>query len=176
VAYIRHLGWSRLLWVAIVASWHHELRFQCRRFPRRCKSGKDNVGAVSRSTQGIYRHFWRVSPSTPERMRPSLNFVRLQQLVNITDSLDAFLPSQSLTNEHISNLQTAKSECLDILNEMNTLISKNSELDSASSGFRDRSRRFWQRLKWDSGEVQKLRLQLTSNISLLNAIYADLSR
>src|SRR5438874_1132958 len=111
-----------------------------------------------------------------ECLRPSLNLTRLQQLANITGSLDTFLRSQSLTNVHMSSLRTAKSECLDVLGEMNKLITKYPELESVSSGFRDRSRRLWQRLKWDSTDVQKLRLRLTSNISLLSTIYAELSR
>jgi hypothetical protein len=66
----------------------------------------------------------------------------------------------------MSNLRAAHSECLDLLDEMNKLINKHAELESVSSGFRDRSRQIWQRLKWNSADVQKLRLQLTANITV----------
>jgi len=75
----------------------------------------------------------------------------------------------------MSNLRTARSECLDLLDEMNKLIKKYAELESVSSGFRDRSRRVWQRLKWNSADVQKLHLRLTANITLLSASYGELS-
>jgi hypothetical protein len=75
----------------------------------------------------------------------------------------------------MSNLRAAHSECLDLLDEMNKLINKYAELESVPSGFRDRSRRVWQRLKWNSADVQKLCLRLTANIAFLSAIYGELS-
>jgi hypothetical protein len=75
----------------------------------------------------------------------------------------------------MSNLRAARSECLDLLDEMNKLINKYAELESVSSGFRDRSRQVWQRLKWNSADVQKLHLRLATNITLLSASYGELS-
>jgi hypothetical protein len=82
------------------------------------------------------------------------------------------LSQRDLNDRQTSELQEVSQGCTIVLEQLNKIIDKHSEIHLSSAGIRNRSRRVWKRFKWEPDDVQQLRSRLTSNISLLNALYS----
>lgn len=64
--------------------------------------------------------------------------------------------------------------CRNVLDELQQLLDRNTELESGRSG--KRIKRVWKRLKWDPDDIGKLRSQINTNIGFLNAFNGQITR
>lgn len=72
------------------------------------------------------------------------------------------LEGQELSKGRKGRLETISGGCRAVLEELQALLKKYESLGS-------QSKRTWDRLNWDAGEISELRARLTSNIVLLTA-------
>lgn len=82
-------------------------------------------------------------------------------LTDISDKLDM------IPNNKKPQLQDAYDTCVDVLQELDKILLHYNSLDT-------RSKRAWDRLKWDSEKSRTLREKLTSSVVLLSNFYTSL--
>ena len=89
--------------------------------------------------------------------------------------VEDILSQENLTKSQEAEICDISKGCHELLNEITTLVAKNSVIAEAvaSTG---KVRRIWQRFKWDQDEIKELRSRLIANTSLLNAFTASLMR
>lgn len=66
--------------------------------------------------------------------------------------------------------------CQDVLDGFDKIFQKQGVVELKSGGFRSKSKRAWERLRWDQGEISDLRSRLISNTGLLDAFNNSLMR
>jgi hypothetical protein len=66
--------------------------------------------------------------------------------------------------------------CRNVLDELQRIVDKNTELRSESGGVGKRIKRVWKRLKWEPEDIDKLRSRISTNIGFLNAFSGLLTR
>jgi hypothetical protein len=66
--------------------------------------------------------------------------------------------------------------CRNVLNELQQILDKNSELSSGSGSVGRRIKRVWKRLNWRPEDIDMLRSRITTNISFLSAFNGRLTR
>jgi Cdc6-like AAA superfamily ATPase len=66
--------------------------------------------------------------------------------------------------------------CRNVLDDLQRIVDKYSELSSESGSVGKRIKRVWKRLKWDPEDINKLRSRISTNISFLSAYNGILTR
>ena len=66
--------------------------------------------------------------------------------------------------------------CRNVLDDLQRILDKNTELSSESRSVGKRIQRVWKRLKWDPEDINKLRSRISTNIGFLNAFNGLLTR
>ena len=84
--------------------------------------------------------------------------------------------SYDLTNKQKHDLQTLISGCRDVLTTLDAILQKYGVLDCKANGLRAKTKKAWERLKWDQSEIIELRARLTSHTALLDAFNGSVSR
>jgi len=80
-----------------------------------------------------------------------------------------------LDEKQKGDLDNIDKSCRDVLEDMQRILDKNSEVPSTDKGVGRRIRRVWKRFKWDREEITELRGRITSNVTLLNAFNGRLT-
>ena len=101
----------------------------------------------------------------------------IRSLSIVLQDADVAFPRQELTHNQRMDLDTIDMGCWNILDELQQILDKNSDLSPEISGLGKRSARVWKRLKWRPEEINELRSRITSNIALfLNACMGRYTR
>jgi hypothetical protein len=66
--------------------------------------------------------------------------------------------------------------CRNVLDELQRILDKNTELSSETGSIGKRIKRVWKRFKWDQEDINKLRSRISANIGFLNAFNGRLTR
>jgi predicted nuclease with TOPRIM domain len=106
-------------------------------------------------------------------------FLRIKGLSNVLrdlEDLEGLTLARELNTEHRSRLKEVEQACTEVLQDLEEVAEKYSELEKTSKKFDDRVRRVWKRLKWEPEDVNQLRSRLTSSITLLNALHNSILR
>jgi DNA repair exonuclease SbcCD ATPase subunit len=74
------------------------------------------------------------------------------------------------------DLQSAVKNCESVLKDLNALLSSHTDLTLKPGPARKVHQRVWQRIKWDSDEVNKLRSRLSSSVQLLESVRRRVDR
>ncbi|KAF2121453.1 hypothetical protein BDV96DRAFT_640845 [Lophiotrema nucula] len=90
-----------------------------------------------------------------------------RSLTNLLQDVADKIESQSIPESKNQQLLDTFETCVDILSELDKTLKHYNSLDS-------KSKRAWDRLKWDSDTSRLLREKLTSAVTLLNSFYISL--
>jgi hypothetical protein len=66
--------------------------------------------------------------------------------------------------------------CRNVLDELQRIVDKNTELRSENGGVGKRIKRVWKRLKWEPEDIDRLRSRISTNIGFLNVFNGLLTR
>ena len=66
--------------------------------------------------------------------------------------------------------------CRNVLDELQSILDKNSELSSESGNVGMRVKRVWKRLNWKPEAIDELRGRITANIGLITTVNGRLTR
>ena len=83
---------------------------------------------------------------------------------------------RELNNDQKRDLEDIDKGCRNVLDELQRILDKNTELSSESGSVGKRIKRVWKRLKWDPEDINKLRSRININIGFLNAFNGLLTR
>jgi Cdc6-like AAA superfamily ATPase len=88
------------------------------------------------------------------------------------------LPSQNeiFNNDQKRDLEDIDKGCRNVLDDLERILDKNTELSSESGSVGKRVKRVWKRLKWDPDDINKLQSRISTNIGFLNAFNGLLTR
>ena len=83
-----------------------------------------------------------------------------------------------ITTIQKDDLELINNGCKNVLETLQKLLNKSQELNAGTTnlGLKKTSKRLWERVKWDPAELTDIRNRITSNITLLNAFYARLTK
>jgi hypothetical protein len=101
---------------------------------------------------------------------------RVAGLYIVLDDVARSSPVCDLNKQQRTDLAVLIQGCQDVLNTFDTILQKQGVLEGKCSGFRSKSKRAWERLKWDQGEISELRNRLVSKTTLLDAFNSSISR
>jgi len=108
-------------------------------------------------------------------------FGRVQSLSVILDLVNVALPQRDLAEERQTQLRSIVEGCHNVLKILDKKLGMYQELDPTSQGSESKSfmfkiRRGWKSVKWGPEDVEKLRLGIVVNISMLNTFNQQLTR
>lgn len=89
---------------------------------------------------------------------------------------DVAFPGRELENNQKRDLEDIDKGCRTVLEELQRILDKNSELSSESGSVGKRIKRVWKRLNWKPEDINKLRCRISTNIEFLNAFNGQLAR
>ena len=89
---------------------------------------------------------------------------------------DVAFPDRELDNNQKRDLEDIDKGCRTILEELQRILDKNSELSSETGSVGKRIKRVWKRLNWKLEDIDKLRSRISTNIGFLNAFNGRLAR
>lgn len=92
----------------------------------------------------------------------------VRSLQNILQDVEDLLKHDMLSKAKHDELLQHGQNCKDVLLDLNQLMTKYHKLDS-------KSRRTWDRLRWDQQDGRDLRSRITSNITALNTFYQSVT-
>lgn len=101
---------------------------------------------------------------------------RVRNLSIVLQDADVAFSSRELDNEQKRDLGDIDNGCRNILDELQQILHKNSELSSEIEGVSKRVKRVWKRLNWKSEDIGELRSRINSNIGFLNAFNGRVTR
>ncbi|KAI9848948.1 MAG: hypothetical protein M1837_005837 [Sclerophora amabilis] len=93
----------------------------------------------------------------------------------ILDDIAVTLSEQELTPQQEVELKKLINGCSDVLTELDRALEEYSGLSGSSESIRGRSKRVWDRLKWDQNDIRDFRSRITLNTAHLNAFNANLA-
>ncbi|TVY38473.1 Ankyrin repeat domain-containing protein [Lachnellula subtilissima] len=99
----------------------------------------------------------------------------LRSLSIVLGDVDVVLAQEALDEKQKRELDNIDKSCRDVLEDMQQILDKNSEVPSTDRGVGRRITRVWKRFKWDPEEITQLRSRITSNMTLLNAFNGRLT-
>jgi hypothetical protein len=103
-----------------------------------------------------------------------INSVRSLSIV-LQDTDVAFL-KRELNNDQKRDLEDIDMGCRNVLDELQRILDKNTELSSENGSVGKVIKRVWKRLKWDPEDINKLRSRINTNINFLNAFNGQVTR
>jgi hypothetical protein len=101
---------------------------------------------------------------------------RVRSLSIVLQDADVAFPNRELDNKQKTDLEDIDKGCRNILDELQLLLDKNSELSSGSGSVGKRIKRVWKRLYWKPEDIDKLRSRISTNIGFLNTFNGRLTR
>jgi len=101
---------------------------------------------------------------------------RVAGLKTVLQDIEETRPTRTLDEKQLENLESLRNSCLTVLEDLDRLLGKYTSLSSESHDNSSRSRRVWDRFKFDQKVVQDLRNRIVSNTNLLNTFLASLDR
>ncbi|KAF4631610.1 hypothetical protein G7Y89_g6521 [Cudoniella acicularis] len=110
----------------------------------------------------------------PGQFKAIADEVRTLSIV-LQDADFAFL-SRELNNEQKRDLEDIDTGCRNVLDELQRILDKNTELSSENGGVGKRIKRVWKRLNWKPEDISQLRNRISTNIGFLNAFNGRLTR
>jgi len=106
---------------------------------------------------------------------------RVRSLSIILDHVNVALPQRDLAEEQRTQLCSIVEGCHNVLETLDKKLEMYQELGPTAQGSESKSfmfkiRRGWKSVKWGPEDVEKLRLRIVVNISLLNTFNKQLTR
>ncbi|KAF4983537.1 hypothetical protein FZEAL_1072 [Fusarium zealandicum] len=93
----------------------------------------------------------------------------------VLQDVDVTIADSDLSAQQETNLQQAGETCQRVLEDLQRLGDKFSDMDSTQSGTRKSSRRVWKRLKWEPEEARELRDRISSSVTMLTTLMNQVS-
>jgi hypothetical protein len=100
---------------------------------------------------------------------------RVKSLSNVVRDVEDVLPNRELTDRQKTTLHDILEGCRNVLIALDRVLDKYYGLDTSPKGFGNKSRRVWNRLKFEPDDIRDLRSRISSNIELLNAFNTNLT-
>jgi Cdc6-like AAA superfamily ATPase len=94
----------------------------------------------------------------------------------VLQDADVAFPDRELDNNQKRDLEDIDKGCQTVLEELQRILDKNSELSSETGSVGKRIKRVWKRLNWKPEDIDKLRSRISTNIGFLNAFNGRLTR
>ncbi|PGH08326.1 hypothetical protein AJ79_06013 [Helicocarpus griseus UAMH5409] len=101
--------------------------------------------------------------------------VDVRGLSIILQDANVFFSRHKLIDQQARDLEVILGECHNVLRELNEWLDDNAILSYNPDTFREKSRQILKRLSWDPDTLNGFRDCITSNISILNALYSKLA-
>ncbi|TVY81567.1 hypothetical protein LSUE1_G002793 [Lachnellula suecica] len=141
-------------------------------FSRRRMSFGFSIGDIVAVSQ-LARNIWKGFADSPDQFRAIRTDVA--GLYIVLDDVARSFGSYDLTERQKSDLQTLISGCQTVLTALDVILQKYGVLESMPTGLRAKSKKAWDRLKWDQAEIVELRARLTSQTTILDAFNGSIS-
>jgi Cdc6-like AAA superfamily ATPase len=100
----------------------------------------------------------------------------VRSLSIVLQDADIAFSKQELNNDQKRALEDIDNGCQNVLDELQRILDNNTELGLESRGVGKRIKRVWKRLKWEPGDIDKLRSRISTNIGFLNAFNGLITR
>jgi hypothetical protein len=100
---------------------------------------------------------------------------RIRSLSFILQDIDAILPEPELDAQQRETLLQVTRNCRNVLQDLEAVRDKYSELGPIQGSSRTMLKRAWKRLKWEPGDVRELRDRITLSVTLLNTFFEQAS-
>ncbi|KFY69225.1 hypothetical protein V496_00421 [Pseudogymnoascus sp. VKM F-4515 (FW-2607)] len=94
----------------------------------------------------------------------------------VLQDADIAFPKQELNTDQKRDLEAIDKGCRNVLNELQRILDKHSELGSEYASVGKRIKRVWKRLNWKPEDIDELRSRISTNIGFLNAFNGRLTR
>ena len=101
---------------------------------------------------------------------------RVRTLSIVLQDADVAFPDRELDNDQKRDLEDIDKGCRNLLDELQRILNKNSELSSETGSVGKRIKRVWKRLNWKPEDINELRSRISTNIGFLNAFNGQLTR
>lgn len=90
-----------------------------------------------------------------------------RQLTNVLEDISDKVQQEQIPQKKIPQLLDAYEACIEVLEELDKLLKHYNSLDT-------KSKRAWDRLKWDGEKAKTLRGKLTASVGLMNGFWTSL--
>ena len=94
----------------------------------------------------------------------------------VVGDVEVVLSDRELSSKQKTELDDIDCGCRNILNELEKMLDKYSELGPVPMSVGKRVKRVWKKLKWDPNDIQKLRDRVISNVQFVNSFNSRLTR
>ena len=101
---------------------------------------------------------------------------RVRSLSIVLQDADIAFQEQELNDDYKQDLEDIDQGCRNVLNDLQQILNKNSELRPETGSVGKRIKRVWKRLHWKPEDIDELRSRITTNIGLPNAFNGRLTR
>jgi hypothetical protein len=101
---------------------------------------------------------------------------RVKSLSNALRDIDDILPQRDLPDQLRTEFGEIIKGCQEVLRELEKALDQYQKLDPNTRGFAGRSRRVWNRLRWDQKTIDRFRNRVTSNVLLLSIFLGRISK
>lgn len=113
------------------------------------------------------------------RIRSLLTIIysnRIRSLLIVLQDADVAYPNQELSADQKRDLENIDKGCQNVLNELQRIVDKNSELSSKCGSVGKRIKRVWKGLTWKPEAINELQSRISTNIGFLNAFNGRLTQ
>ncbi|KFZ16434.1 hypothetical protein V501_02227 [Pseudogymnoascus sp. VKM F-4519 (FW-2642)] len=117
---------------------------------------------------------WKEFVGAPSQFKAISDEIR--SLLIVLQDADVAYPNQELSVDQKRDLEGIDKGCRNVLDELQQIVDKNSEVDSECGSVSKRIKRVWKRLSWKPEDINELRGRISTNISLLNAFNGRLTQ
>lgn len=100
---------------------------------------------------------------------------RVRTLSIVLQDADVAFPNRELDSAQKRDLKIIDEGCRNVLEELQKLLDKNSELNSESGNAGKKIKRVWRRLSWKPEDIDKLRDRISTNIGFLTAFNGQIT-
>jgi hypothetical protein len=94
---------------------------------------------------------------------------RVRGLSIILQDVDIVISERELNEQQKKDLKVIFNACHNVLDELEGMLYKYSELDLRQRGISQKVERVWKRLTWEPDDIRELRSRITLNVTLLNS-------
>lgn len=110
----------------------------------------------------------------PSQFKTISNEIRTLSIV--LQDADVAFPDRELDNDQKRNLEDIDKGFRNILDELQRILDKNTELSSETRSVGKRIKRVWKRLNWKPEDIDELRSRIVTNIGFLNVFNGQHTR
>ncbi|KFY31800.1 hypothetical protein V493_00783, partial [Pseudogymnoascus sp. VKM F-4281 (FW-2241)] len=100
----------------------------------------------------------------------------IRSLLIVLQDADVAYPNQELSADQKRDLEDIDKGCRNVLDELQRIVDKNSEVGTECRSVGERTKRVWKRFNWKPDDINELRSRIITNIGLLNAFNGRLTR